>query len=155
MILLLLVLSISEGMNVSLDDPVLGLDIQSLSGEILTLDQVAEDTLCFILSVRCSHCSDAIRNARVHFDGAHQVFLFLGTEKEVEAYLAGFPWIDRGAVFLVADPAQLKKHEIDTLPTLLGYRDSALKIAAHGVLDDRACSILLESYQRRANAASR
>ncbi len=154
-ILLLPFFADTKPMKVVIADPVIELEIQSLDGTYYSLDQVAENSFCFFLSLDCSYCLEAISQARIHFSQRHCIFLFLSEKKAVEEFLKSNSGLSHDDAYLIIDPDQLKPYAIETIPALLAYKDSKLRAAVHGSFKDRICALINQAYDKGVEKGER
>ena len=145
----------TKPLQVRLADPVISLDIQSLDGESLTLEQVANNTFCFFLSVHCSYCRKAMNQIQIYFIDKHCVFLFLDDQEKVSDFLNDFPRISQTDVYIITKPDQLKAPAIEKLPALLAYKSGKLKAAVHGDFNDNVCKLIIASYKKGSKKEKR
>ena len=137
-----------EAIHVTKGDPILPLDITDISGNRMRLEDVVENSMVFIFSTKCNRCKEAIQNIPTRFQTSEIVLLFPETSAAVKQFLADNKSQDfEGASFLVK-PSDLESYNIKTLSAALGYRDSRLKLAFHGPVNDQGLSILHKYFHR-------
>ncbi|MDJ0835147.1 MAG: hypothetical protein QNK37_01440 [Acidobacteriota bacterium] len=136
--------------NLSLGSAVIELDLETMSGTKLKLDNVADNTFCFFLSTNCPACVEAIKIIESRFMSKHHcIFLILGEKDKIDQYFTNYPKILQDQIFFITQPTQLDEYNIVTLPALLAYKNSKLQLSYHGPLKDRACNILLHAYNKK------
>ena len=150
--ILWLMMAFSEGpepMDVKPGDPVLDIDITDLDQRSFKLYQVLDSSMCFILSLDCSHCTKALPIISQSFAANHHTaILFVDAQEKVRGFLEEADLPREIDVYLVRAEA-LQPHRIKTLPALLGYRHGHLKLAFHGPLDQKKADWLLRMYEKK------
>ena len=138
-----------EPMKVKPGDPVLKIQINTLAQNTLQLDQVLDSSLCFILSLDCRYCQDAMAIVTSTFaDAHHTAILFVDAPAKVKLFLKNNP-LPSGIDTYLVNPKELKPHNINTMPALLGYKRGRLKLAFHGPLDQEKANWLLRMYEKK------
>ena len=125
-----------EPIAVTPGDPIIDLTIETLDGKKLTLDQVADDTFCFFLSTDCPSCREAVPFIQRELGDYHVVLLFVKEDKESRAWIKS---LNPGLDGYLVRRQDLAPFNIKTLPALLAYRDSKLKIGFHGTVNAAKC----------------
>ena len=131
-------------------DPIIDLEIQTLQGQKLRLDQAIDSSFCFILGTSCKRCEEALINIQRMIVGKHHVaMLFPESPVKVREFAAKHADLLEGVEIYAVDPQQLEPYNIKIVPALLCYSQSRLTLAFHGIINPKYTQMLLSAYESR------
>lgn len=124
-----------DAIQLDLGSPIIQADIVDLdSGKQMDLNEIAGNSMIFILSPSCGICQKTTRLIGALSEDYETIVLFTGVANKVKKFLNKLEEPLDVPTFLV-DPKYLKPHNITRVPAVLTYRESKLLFALHGPVD--------------------
>ena len=148
--LLFLAFDQSKAIKVVPGDPVIDLEIQTLHGHTLKLDQVLETSFCFFLSPKCERCDEALTNIKDQFSQRfHTVVVLIGSMEEAHRYVASQSIDENKIDIYVVSQDKLLPYNLRIVPAILCYTNAKLTFGFHGPVTQERSQKIINWYARR------
>ena len=143
---ILFLFTYEEPMAVKPGDPILPITVLNMQQETINLPDIMASSMCFILSLDCRFCTDALSVIKTTFSkNHHTIILFNDPWQEVKQFLKQEKSPENVGIFVV-DHRKLTPYKITTLPALLAYYKSKLRLGYYGPIDLERAKMIDNAY---------